>query len=291
MKRTILTAFVALYNIILIPLSFACQTEDSNIEFKKISDKLYLVMGGEGANGGIYIGDDGVLLVESKSVKKDVDYVFDRIRELTDKPVKYVINTHYDLDHTWGNQFLPESVLVIGHENLKKDLFHPKSRYKEYLDNKEFIQSLPSITFRDKMDIQLGKSNIELWYFGIGHSTGDIVVFLPEEKFAFVGDQVFLGMTPGVYSEIGGSIFKHLNTLRKMLDTIDADRFINGHYNSILSRTDIWNYIFELRKKQEKVRELLNKGKNLDEVKKEFDEIYRYIIESMYNELKNKINK
>jgi len=116
------------------------------------------------------------------------------------------------------------------------------------------------------MDILLGTQKVELWYFGRGHSTGDIVVFFPEEKAAFVGYQVFLGMTPGVYSEIGGDTFEHVKTLNKMMDTLDAQQFINGHHDSILSRTDIWTYIDGVRKKQERVWELLNQGHSLEEV-------------------------
>ncbi len=137
----------------------------------------------------------------------------------------------------------------------------------------------------------MGTQKAELWYFGRGHSTGDIVVYFAEEQTAFVGDQVFLGMTPGVYSEIGGNTFEHVKTLNKMMDTLDAEKFISGHCDSILSRADIWTYIDGVRKKQEKVRELLDQGLSLEEVKNKFPENDRDFIESMYYEIRSKRSK
>jgi cyclase len=271
--------------------AFGQEFENSPVEFKKLSERLYLISGGSGANSGVYVGDNGILIVEGKADEKSVMQVLDGLKEITNKPILYLVNTHYDLDHCWGNQFYPESVIKIAHENLRKDLYHPNGRYKEHRDDPDFKKHLPSMTFRDKMEILLGTEEVELWYFGKGHSTGDIVVFFPDEKTAFVGDQVFLGMTPGVYSEIGGDTFEHVNTLNKMMDSLDAEKFISGHYDSILSRTDIWTYIDAVRKKQEKVRELINQGQSLEEVKSKFPDIDRYFVEAMYSEIKNKIKR
>jgi len=273
---------------LLFSIAFGQESEDPPVEFKKLSDRLYLITGGLGANSGAFIGDNGVLIIEGKADEKSVLQVLNGLKKITTKPVLYLVNTHYDLDHCWGNQFYPESVIKIAHENLRKDLYHPKSRYKEHRDHPEFKKHLPSVIFRDKMVILLGTQEVELWYFGRGHSTGDIVVCFPKEKTAFVGDQVFLGMTPGVYSEIGGDTFEHVKTLNKMMDTLEAEQFVSGHYDSILSRADIWTYIDGVRKKQEKVRELINQGHSLEEVKNKFPENDRIFIESMYSEIKSK---
>jgi len=291
MKIKICSILLICFFPFLFSIVFGQESEDPPVEFKKLSDRLYLISGGLGANSGAFIGDNGVLIIEGKADEKSVDQVLDGLKKITNKPILYLVNTHYDLDHCWGNQFYPESVIKIAHENLRKDLYHPKSRYKEHRDHPQFKKHLPSVTFRDKMEILLGTKKVELWYFGRGHSTGDIVVYFPEEQTAFIGDQVFLGMTPGVYSEIGGDTFEHVKTLNKMMDTLDAEQFISGHCDSILSRADIWTYIDGVRKKQEKVRELLDQGHSLEEVKNKFPENDRYLIESMYSEIKSKRSK
>lgn len=291
MKSKIWSILVVCLFPLLFSIAFGQESEDPSVEFKKLSDRLYLIAGGSGANSGAFIGDNGVLIIEGKTDEKSVSQLLDGLKKITDKPVLYLVNTHHDLDHCWGNQFYPEPVIKIGHENLKKDLYHPKGRYKESRGHPEFKKHLPSVTFRDKMDILLGTRKVELWYFGRGHSTGDIVVCFPEEKTAFVGDQVFMGMTPGVYSDIGGDTFEHVKTLNKMMDTLEAQQFVSGHCDSILSRADIWTYIDGVRKKQEKVRELLNQGHSLEEVKNEFPQNDHIFIESMYSEIKSKGSK
>lgn len=291
MKFKVCFISVILLNCFLFLNALSQETEDPPLEFKKLSERLYLITGGSGANSGAYVGDNGILIVEGKADEKSVLQVFDGLKEITNKPILYLVNTHYDLDHCWGNQFYPESVIKIAHENLRKDLYHPNGRYKENRDNPDFKKHLSSVTFCDKMKILLGTEEVELRYFGKGHSTGDIVVFFPDEKTAFVGDQIFLGMTPGVYSEIGGDTFEHVNTLNRMMDSLDAEKFISGHYDSILSRTDIWTYIDGVRKKQEKVRELINQGQSLEEVKSKFPDIDRYFIEAMYSEIEKKIKR
>lgn len=75
------------------------------------------------------------------------------------------------------------------------------------------------------------------------------------------------------------------------MDTLDAEQFVSGHYDSILSRASIWTYIDSVRKKQERVRELLDLGHSLEEVKNEFPENDRYLIESIYSEIKSKRSK
>jgi len=163
------------------------------VEFKKISDRLFEILGGRGSRGGAYIGDNGVLVIDAKSDRKSVDQVIEGIRKVTDKPIKYIVNTHSDGDHVTGNRHFPRTVTFIAHENCRKDFFRPGRNGAPSDWNKpELAPFVPSVTLRDKMDIHLGSKKVELWYFGVGHTTGDIVLYFPEEKTAFIGDQIFL---------------------------------------------------------------------------------------------------
>ena len=79
------------------------------------------------------------------------------------------------------------------------------------------------------MDVYLGLKKVELWYFGIGHTTGDIVIYFPEEKTAFIGDQYFYGRSQLIHSYKGGNSFGHVENLIKMLETLYAEKFYSGH--------------------------------------------------------------
>jgi glyoxylase-like metal-dependent hydrolase (beta-lactamase superfamily II) len=117
------------------------------------------------------------------------------------------------------------------------------------------------------MDIYLGAKKVELWYFGVGHTKGDTVVYIPEEKTAFLGDQIFMGRPQLIHSYKGGNSFAHVKTLTKMLDALDAERFCSEHSDPI-DRSTVKHHIEEMKKIQSKIKSLVEQGKSLEEVKK-----------------------
>ena len=188
------------------------------VEFKKISARLFEITGGQGASGGAYVGDNGVLIIDAKMDKNSVDQVIAGVKKITDKPIKYLVNTHSDGDHINGNQFFPPTVTIIAQENCRQEFFVSRSgAAPAQWSRPELAPFVPSITFRDKMDVYLGSKKVELWYFGVGHTTGDAVVYFPEEKVAFLGDQVFLDRAPLIHAYKGGNSLEQVKTLTKML--------------------------------------------------------------------------
>ena len=271
--------------LLLVTVSLGQRRSSQPVEFKKISNNLYEIVGGRGSTTGAYIGDNGVLLIDSKMDENSVNQVIEGIRKLTDKPIKYMVNTHSDGDHIAGNRYLPETVTFIAHENCRKDFFGPDRRRNPSEWNKpELLPYVPSMTFRDKMVIYFGSKKVELWYFGVGHTTGDTVLYFPEEKTAFIGDQIFLTRAQLIHSYKGGNSFEHVKTLTKMLETIDAEKFCSGH-SEMADRAAIKNHIAQMKNIQGKVKELMKQGKGLEQVKAEFEQTEGRLIESIYGEV------
>jgi glyoxylase-like metal-dependent hydrolase (beta-lactamase superfamily II) len=280
-KLIVILAFLLLF----VSNSFGQGRGTQPVQFKKISDRLFEIAGGRGAQGGAYIGDNGVLIIDAKSDKQSVDQVIKGIRQITDKPIKYLVSTHSDGDHISGNRYFPTSATFIAHENCRKEYFHPRrngtpSEWKR----SELAPFVPSITFRDKMDIYLGSKKVELWYFGIGHTTGDIVIYVPVEKTAFLGDQIFLTRPQLIHSYKGGNSFEHVKTLTKMLQTIDAEKFCSGH-SEMTDRKSIKNHIDQMKQRQEKVKTLIKERKSLNQIKSGFKENEARLIEAIYNDI------
>jgi len=270
--------------LILLPHSFGQQRDAAPVTLDKISDNLYQILGGRGANGGLYLGDNGVLVIDSKMTEESVNQTLEEIQKITVKPIQYLVNTHSDGDHVAGNRFFPEKVTIIAHENCREEFFHPgRNGDPSAWNAPELADFVPSLTYRDKMDIYLGTKKIELWYFGVGHTTGDTVVYFPEEKTAFLGDQIFMGRPQLIHSYKGGNSFEHVKTLTKMLENLDAVKFCSGHSDPI-DRSAVQHHIQEMKTIQEKVKSLVEQGKSLEEVKKEFPENHAHLIESIFNE-------
>ena len=285
MKKSI-GLLVLLAVVLFAPDSFGRRGQSQPVEFRKISDRLYEIVGGRGSRGGAYIGDNGVLVIDAKSDKETVDQVLDGIRKITDKPITYVVNTHSDGDHVTGNRYFPRTVTFIAHENCRKDFFLPgRDGAASEWSRPELSPFVPSITFRDKMDIYMGSKKVELRYFGVGHTTGDAVLYFPEEKTAFIGDQAFLERPQLIHAYKNGNSFEHVKTLARMLETIEAERFCSGH-SEMTDRDGIRKHIAQMRERQEKVEALIGKGKSPDEIKSEFPASEARLIETIYNELR-----
>ncbi|MDA3817046.1 MAG: MBL fold metallo-hydrolase [Prolixibacteraceae bacterium] len=278
---------ISIYFILLLftSLAFAQQQTPQPVSLQNIVGNLYEVLDGRGARGGVFIGQNGILVIDSKQDENSVQQTIDEINKLSDKPIKYLVNTHSDGDHVTGNQFFPSTTTIVSHENCRKELFLSKrDGSPSDWNNSGLLSFVPSLTFHDKMEIYLGSKKVELWYFGIGHTTGDAVVYFPDEKVAFIGDQVFVGRAQLIHSYKGGNSFEHVKTLTRMLETLEAEKFYSGH-SDVLTREAVQNHINEMKTLQEKVKTLIEKNKTLDEVKNEFEKDQERLIEVIFNEL------
>jgi len=265
--------------------SFGQQQGSQPVELKKISDRLYEITGGRGANGGAYIGDNAVLIIDAKMDAESVEQVGRAVAGITDKPIRYLVNTHSDGDHIRGNRYFPATVTIIAHENCRQDFLRPGRNGAPSEWNKpELAAFVPSVTFQEKMAVHLGSRKVELWYFGIGHTTGDIVVCFPEEKTAFLGDQFFVGRPQLIHSHKGGNSFEHVRTLEKMLKTLDAEAFCSGHAEKT-DRKAIENHIAQMKRRQETVRTLAAQDQSLEQIKNAFSTEEERLITVIYDEV------
>jgi cyclase len=126
MNRKCRLVFIQLFLVLFTSLPFSQAQDILPVKIKVISREIYEILDGRGARGGAYIGSSGVLLIDSKMDKKSVDETIGGIKKLTNTPIRYLINTHSDADHIDGNQYLPETVTFIAHENSRKEFFHSK---------------------------------------------------------------------------------------------------------------------------------------------------------------------
>jgi cyclase len=291
MKR----AFLKIISILVLVLLFSTSASGQQpqapaapapVVSKQVVPDIHMFTGGRGANTGAYIGEKEVLLIDSKQDSASVAQVLEAIRKLTNNPVTRLVNTHADGDHVFGNRFQPAGVTFIAHENCQKEFFMPSmSGVPSDWNNPALKAFLPSVTYRDRLDLQVGAKRIELHYFGVGHTTGDTVVYFPDEKTAFIGDQIFTARVQLIHAYKGGSAFGEVAALEKMLSTLDARKFVCGH-NDVIDRAAVQNHISQMKALQEKVRGFKMKGQGIEEVQKQFEQNQSALVQTIYNEIK-----
>jgi glyoxylase-like metal-dependent hydrolase (beta-lactamase superfamily II) len=182
------------------PMTFPV-VQGKTFKFEKIADGVYYATGGVGSNNVVIVNDNDVMLVDTGTTPANARNFVADVKMLTNKPIKYVVNTHWHYDHTDGNQIFGSDVQIIGHEFVKEMITKGDVLHKEpYLtsvstaapavlaDLKELKPTAPTRTYKDKLVIQAGSREIQLLNFGRGHTGGDTVVFLPKEKIVASGD-------------------------------------------------------------------------------------------------------
>lgn len=282
MKTKVLTSILTL---LFTSFISAQNQEVKPVALEPVTENIYQILGGSGANGGVFIGEDNVLVIDSKMNEESVIQTLAAIRNLTNKPIKYLVNTHSDGDHIMGNRWFPADIVFVAQENCRDDFFKENFGRVSDWGEPQFFPFVPSLTFKDYMAFYMGKEKVELYYFGVGHTTGDCVVYFAREKVAFVGDQYFSGRPQLIHSNKNGNSFEHVKTLAKMLETLDAEKFCSGHSN-IAGRDDIKNHIQTMVDRQEKVKEMTRQNKTMEEVLAAFPSGEARLVTSIFNEIK-----
>ncbi len=191
------------------------------IQTLDVRDILYLLTGG--SNTLALMRDEGVLLVDTKPPGWDRP-ILDAIRAVTDRPVTTIINTQANVDHVSGNIAFPTATEIVAHANAKARM--------EKMDvfrgaNAKF---LPNRLVTDKLSLLGGADRIDLYYFGPGHTDGDLVVVFPEKRLAHFGDLFPSKAAPVIDTASGGSGVAFPETLAKALAEIkNVTRITTGH--------------------------------------------------------------
>ena len=194
------------------------------IEVEKVKDNLFVLRGaGGGGNTAVFVMANGVAVVDSKNPGWGQP-ILAKIKELTPKPVTLLINTHTHGDHVSGNVAFPGSVDVVVQENTRTNM-EKMPIFKEHNN-----AGMAKRTFKDKMTIGKGADQIDLYYFGRGHTNGDAWIVFPAHRIVHSGD-IFAGKSvPLIDGNNGGSMREMPETLRKAHDGIrNVDQIINGH--------------------------------------------------------------
>jgi cyclase len=228
----------------------------------------------------VFITDTGVTIVDTK-LPGWGQIVLDRVKTVTSKPITRIINTHTHGDHTGGNEFFGASVESIVQENTKANM----AKMDEFKGAK--AQFLPKTTYKDKLTVGAGKDQIDLYYFGRGHTNGDSFVVFPALRTMHVGDIFAWKALPYVDTANGGSVVQQPETLAKAVAGIkNVDTIINGHI-PVGTWNDLKEYANFTKEFVAFAKSEMKAGKTVDQAAAEFklDPKYKGYIVSISEQL------
>jgi cyclase len=218
----------------------------------QVADDLYSIEGGGAGNVGVYITDEGVILVDDK-FDQNFDEIMANVKKVTEKPVKYVMSTHHHGDHTGSSaKFLPFAE-IVAHRNNRENIVKNKQT------------GAPRVVFSDQAAVFLGGKEVDARYFGRGHTNGDAVIFFPARRAIHMGD-LMAGTSPLIDYANGGSLKEWTSTLDGVLKN-DFDTVIPGH-GPVSKKADLITYRANVEKLRNRVSRLIREGKSKDDVAK-----------------------
>ena len=208
-------------------IAWSQNQQPAQLATQKVTDSLYVITG-SGGNVAFMPTSEGVILIDDKFAQ-DAPQIQAQVKSVTDKPIKYVLNTHQHGDHTGGNAaLLAMNAQILIHKNARANMAETS------------MPGLPQIAFADESQVFLGGKQVIARHFGRGHTNGDSVIYFPSEKVLHTGD-LFTSGAPYCDSKAGCSIKEWDKTLQKAIQAYDFDTVIPGH-GPVMKRADLAKY-------------------------------------------------
>ena len=242
--------------------------QEKKVEFTTIqlSDNIYMLMG-RGGNVGISTGEDGLYIIDDQ-VRPVTAQLLRAIRKISNKPIKFVINTHYHADHTGGNETIGGAgAVIIAHDNIRKRMTTTQvSLFTNNTTPPYAKDALPVVTFNDRMSLHLNGETATAYYVANGHTDGDSIIHFPISNVIHMGDMYFNTLYPYVDLDAGGSVQGMVEAADLALSMADeSTRIIPGH-GPLAMTEDLRTYRDFLIKASANVQELIDQNMDLQQI-------------------------
>jgi len=262
---------LAVILVFLSPFSVTQEQDFSKVQMKvtKVRGSVYMLEGA-GGNIGASVGDDGIVIVDDQYAPL-ADKIQAALKDITDKQIRFIINTHYHGDHTGGNIYFQKQAPIIAHDNVRKRLetgsqsgtggsVHIKAEPQPK-------EALPIITFDHDVTVHLNGEDIRALHFPAGHTDGDSVIFFPKSNVVHMGDDFVTYGFPFIDVLAGGSIDGMIAGVEKTIAQVPPDAKIIPGHGPISTIDDLKAYLAMLKDTRAAVAGALQQGQTLDQMK------------------------
>jgi cyclase len=256
-----------------VSLAYAQDQDFSKVQIKvtKVAGSVYMLEGA-GGNIGASVGDDGIVIVDDQYAPL-ADKIQAALKEVTDKPIRFIINTHYHGDHTGGNAYFQKQAPIIAHDNVRKRLEEGSAvgnlgsvKMEAKPQPKE---ALPIITFDHDVTVHLNGEDIRALHFPSGHTDGDSIIFFPKSNVVHMGDDFVRYGFPFIDLGGGGSVEGMIAAMDEVIPKLPPDvKVIPGH-GAVSNLDDVRDYVKMLKGTRAVVEKGIQQGKTLAQLQQE----------------------
>lgn len=234
------------------------------IKAEKVGGTVYMLVGA-GGNIGASVGEDGIVIVDDQYAPL-APKILDALKAISDKPIKFILNTHFHGDHTGGNEILGRTAPIVAHTNVRNRL---KSGMT--MPGREVPpapkSALPIVTFDAGLTLHVNGEDIRAIHYPSGHTDGDAVIWFTQSNVVHMGDDFFNGMFPFVDIDSGGSVRGMMRAVDKVLATVPDDAKIIPGHGPLADKAALRAYAEMLRGTSAAVQAAIKAGKTVDQAK------------------------
>ena len=242
------------------------QSKEVNIVATKVGDGLYM-LAGQGGNIGVSVGEDGVFMIDDQFAPL-TEKIKAAIKKLSDKPIRFMINTHWHFDHTGGNENLgKEGVVIVAHDNVRERM--SKDGFIKAFNKKVPASpkiGLPIITFEDSIKFHLNNHEIKVLHQSHAHTDGDSIVLFKSANVIHTGDIFFNKMYPFMDASSEGAVNGMIRSVEMIMNLSDDQTVIIPGHGPLANKKDLQVFHTMLTTVTKRMQKLINKGKTLEQI-------------------------
>jgi cyclase len=253
--------------LILFSVATLIQAQDAPVEYVStpLSDTLTMIKS-RGGNIAVSSGEDGVYLIDDQ-LEPLTEQLLSEIAKISDRPIRYVINTHYHGDHVGGNEAIGKSgAVIIAHDNIHKRM--GSEQFNHFLNETTPVwpeEALPVLTFNDRITLHFNGEQANVYHVPQGHTDGDSIVHFPASNVLHMGDIYFNGLYPFIDLDGGGGIHGMITGTELGLSLAREDTQIIPGHGPLSDRKSLAQYLEFLIGARDAVHNLVDHGMNLEQ--------------------------
>ncbi len=261
-----LTKFLLLLLCTVTALTAGNHKKEVAITTTLVNNGIYMLQG-KGGNIGLSIGEDGIFMIDDQFAPLTAK-IKAAIAKLSDKEIKFVLNTHWHFDHTGGNENLGrDGVVIVSHDNVRKRM--SKDNFIKAFNKKVPAASkvaLPIVTFNDSMTFHLNNETIEVIHQKNAHTDGDSIIFFKTSNVIHTGDIFFNGFYPFIDESSQGNIDGVIKSVNYILTRADEKTKIIPGHGKLSNKKELSTYRDTLIVLKDRMTKLIKEGKTINEV-------------------------
>ena len=226
-----------------------------------VAGNIYMLQGA-GGNIAASVGDDGIVIIDDQYAPL-VPKIEAALRKISERPVRFVINTHWHGDHTGGNEQFGRAASIVAHSNVRKRLLSGStvgtSKYPPAA-----LSALPIVTFDHDVSLHFNGEEIRAVHYPNGHTDGDSVIWFTKSNVVHLGDNYFAGRFPFIDLDSGGSVRGLIAATKKAIEATKPDAKIIPGHGPLSNLAELREYLKMLQETSAVIERGIKAGKNLE---------------------------